>query len=170
MSAATATFDNGFPTIGSWRLPQPGVSDAAMRIGKLVEQTAVSFLNSATGQARIAAPISGLDTLFLECQADDWDGEGAKAIPLTALIEARNLLLSLPSTIPAPSFVPERSGRIAFEWYHRPDWVYLISIGGDKELQFAGLFGSGEEAYGRANFNGSLPTRVAQNLRTYLQK
>jgi hypothetical protein len=170
MSAATATIGAGFPPIGSWRLPQPGVSDAALRIGKLVEETAVSFLVSATGQARIAAPMSGLEALYLECQADNWDGEGAKAIPLPAFGEAQLLLLSLPSTIPAPSFIPERSGRIAFEWYYSPDWVFLVSAGGDKELQFAGLFGFGEEAYGRANFNGSLPQRIAENLRTYLQR
>jgi hypothetical protein len=114
--------------------------------------------------------MSGLAGLYRECKAQDWDGEGARAIPAAAYSEAQQLLLALPSTIPAPTFIPERSGRIAFEWYLKPDWVFLVSVGGNKELQFAGLFGPGEEAYGRANFGGSLPQRIAENLRTFFQK
>lgn len=149
---------------------QPGVSDTAERIESRIRDilgsTLTGIIASATGQARIADPIGRLDDLLAECNMAGWDGEEAKPVSSPAYLEARTLLLLLPSMIQVPEFVPERSGRIAFEWYLSPERVYLLSIGGTGELEFGGLFGRGNEIHGKCNFSGSLPGMVAHHLST----
>ena len=168
--SAFAAVTGIYPASGSWKSIQPGVSDAAKRIGEILHTAVTGLVVSATGQARIADPIAGLETLYEECQQANWNGEGAKPITLDVLEEAQLLLLLLPSTTPVPEFVPERSGRIAFEWYQSPDRVYLLSSGGTRELEFAGLFGRGNEIHGKCNFNGALPGMIAEHLSTFFRK
>lgn len=169
MSAFAAVAGNCFPS-GSWKADQPGVSDAAKRISEILHTAVRGYVVSATGQARISDPIAGLDQLYMECEQENWDGEGAKAISPNVLEEAQMLLLVLPSTIPVPEFVPERSGRIAFEWYRSPDRVYLLSTGGNRELEFAGLLGRGNEIHGKCNFAGALPGMIADHLKAFFRR
>jgi hypothetical protein len=160
----TVTAAANFYPRGFWKSAQPGVSDTAARIRAILHSSLADTLASATGQARIAEPIGRLDDLFSECHTANWDGEGAEPVSSAAYMEARTLLLLLPSMIQIPEFVPERSGRIAFEWYLNSEHVYLLSISGTGELEFAGIFGRGNEIHGRCNFSGSLPEMVAQHL------
>jgi len=169
MSASAAVAGSYFPS-GAWKSDQPGVSDAAKRISEILQTAVRGFVVSATGQARIADPMAGLVELYTECGQENWDGEGAKAISPSVLEEALMLLLILPSTIPVPEFVPERSGRIAFEWYQSPDRVYLLSTGGNRELEFAGLLGRGNEMHGKCNFAGALPGMIADHLKAFFRR
>ena len=155
---------------GRWKYMQPGVSDAAERISAILSSALVELGSSATGQAHIADPIAHLQDLFSECRESNWDGEGATPISAAANQEARALLLLLPSTIEPPEFVPEPSGRIALEWYRAPDHVYLLSTDGTGELEFAGIFGAGNEIHGKCNFSGALPTMISDHLRLFFHR
>jgi len=149
----------------AWRAPQPGVSEAAQKIQDVMRLVVASFVSSATGQRRLGDPLSALETLYEECSRVNWDGEGAGAITPDTYEEAQNLLLLLPTTVPVPEFLPERSGRIAFEWYKRPNCVYVLSTGGNKELEFAGLFGPGIEIHGKCPFSDAFPSMILDHLR-----
>lgn len=156
-----------YPGYGNWRTVQPGASETAKKVaGKIFSFSITDSQVSATGQNRIAGPLHDLGLVFEECRHPDWDGEGADPVPVNTLAEAQNLLLLIPWTIPIPEMAAERSGRIAFEWYRDPERVYLLSIGGRGELEFAGIFGRGNEIHGKCNFSGSLPEMIAGHLRT----
>lgn len=160
----------GRNSTGAWRSPQPGVSEAAEKIQDVVRQVLDSFVSSATGQRRLGDPFGALESIYEECAAPNWDGEGALPVSTAALEEARNLLLSLPTTVPVPELFPERSGRIAFEWYKRPDCVYILSTGGTKELEFAALLGPGFEVHGKCPFSDALPSMVLGQLREFQRR
>lgn len=145
---------------------QSGVSDAAIEISKILKRTAVELIRSATGQARIVDPLSSLDRLFEECSEENWDGEGAAAIPYQAFEEAERLVYALPSFVPSPDVLPEPIGAVAFEWYRNQHCIYVLSVRGNHSVEFAGLFGPGDEIHGKANFDGGLPAMVAEHLRT----
>ncbi len=149
---------------------QAGVSEAALKISALLRNTAIEMLRSATGQARIADPLSSLDRVFLDCSEDNWDGEGATAIPYRAFEDAERLLYMLPSFIPAPDVLPELIGAVAFEWYRNPRWTYVLSVKGNHSIEFAGLFGPGDEIHGKANFDGFLPGMIAEHLRIFFHQ
>jgi len=149
---------------------QPGVSDAALKISQILTKTAVELIRSATGQARIADPLSSLDRLFEECSAENWDGEGAAAIPYQAFEEAERLVYALPVFVPPPDVLPEPIGAVAFEWYRNQRYTYVLSVKGNHSVEFAGLFGPGDEIHGKANFDGCLPAMVAEHLRTFFHQ
>lgn len=108
--------------------------------------------------------IGRLEDLFVGCSVNNWDSEGAEPISSATLLEARTLLHLLPERIMTPDFIPERSGRISFEWYEDSERVYLLGIGGTGELVFAGMFGRGNEIHGKCSFSGILPKIVIQHL------
>ena len=153
-----------------WSPKQSGVSDAAIRIHEILGRTTLHLVNSATGQARIGDPISALYELYDQCNVQNWDGEGAEAIPFDAVEEAEQLLYLLPSSIPTPEFVPEPTGAIAFEWYQARDRLYLLSVDGTKSIQFAALIGRGNELHGRVNFEGTLPSIIIGHLRMFFRR
>jgi len=111
-----------------------------------------------------------LHQLFKRCQAADWDGEGGAEISLDTLMEAEKLLGLLPSSVPAPEFLPEAMGTIAFEWYRGPSRVYVVSVSGAKTIEFAGLFGHGNELHGKTNFEDALPSIVQGHLREFFRQ
>lgn len=160
----------GRNSAGAWRSYQPGVSDAAETIQGLVEHILDTFVTSATGQRRLGDPLGALEAIFKECSQPNWDGEGALPITLAAHIEARTFMLLLPTTIPVPEVMPERSGHIAFEWYKRRDCVYIVSTKGNKELEFAALLGSGYELHGKCPFSDALPSTIIDHLREFQRK
>ncbi len=149
---------------------QAGVSDAALKISALLRNTAVEMLQSATGQARIADPLNSLDRVFQDCSEENWDGEDATAIPYRAFEDAERLLYVLPSFIPAPDVLPEPIGAVAFEWYRNPRWTYVLSVKGNHSIEFAGLFGAGDEIHGKVNFDGFLPGMIAEHLRIFFHQ
>lgn len=157
----------GRNSTGAWRATQPGVSEAAEKIQDVVRRVLENFVSSATGQRRLGDPLGTLEEIYEECRLPNWDGEGALPVSPATLAEAENLLLMLPTTVPVPETTPERSGRIAFEWYKRPNCIYVLSTGGNKELEFAALFGPGYELHGKCPFSDALPSLILEHLREF---
>jgi hypothetical protein len=159
----------GRNSTGAWRSTQPGVSEAAQKIQEVVRGVLEGFVSSATGQRRLGDPFGALEAIYEDCAAPNWDSEGALPVSAAALEEAINLLLTLPTTVPVPEPLAERSGRIAFEWYKRPDCIYVLSTGGTKELEFAALLGLGYEIHGKCPFSDALPSIVLDHLKEFQQ-
>ncbi len=155
----------GIPTV-TYR----GVSVDAQRICNMFNDLALHWTTSATGQARITDPLIALYQLYERCQVENWDGEGAEVISFEALAEAEKLLSLLPSSIPTPEFLPESTGSIALEWYQGRNRIYVLSISGKKTIEFAGLFGYGNEIHGRINFEDSLPPMIQDHLRDFFRR
>ena len=152
------------------RYHHPGVSPDALRISGIFGKLASHWLGSATGQSRIAEPTAALIELYQRCRVADWNGEDADAITIEVLVEAKKLLDLLPSSIPTPEFLPEPTGAIAFEWYQGRNRVYVLSVSGNKTIEFAGLLGLGNEIHGKANFEESLPQIIQGQLREFFRQ
>lgn len=167
MIATLAHFPSGLGALGA---TSTGVSGDAQRICSLLGDIASHWIESATGQARIADPLISLYRLHEQCREENWDGENAQPIPLSAVVEAQKLLTLLPSSIPAPELLPEPTGSIALEWYQRRDHVYVLGVYGKKTLEFAGLLGRGNEIHGRLNFEDSLPPIIQDHLRRFFAR
>lgn len=143
-----------------------GVSVDANRLDIMMRAITGHFLNSALGQKMLVEPLSALREMCESCAEINWDGEGASPISRNAFKEAERLLFLLPRTIPTPEIVPEPGGAIALEWYREPSKVYVLSVNGTGSLQFAGLFGVGNEEHGRRNFSTLLPPVVLAHFKT----
>jgi hypothetical protein len=148
---------------------QPGVSDEALWVARRVAELAQGILQSATGQRRFGDPVSELAELMGQCTTDDWDGQGAAAIPASAFREALLILCLLPSSVSVPGVLPEPTGSIALEWYRDPQRVFIISVSGTKTIEYAALFAPGDESHGRINFEQSLPERLLRDLQGFLR-
>lgn len=165
--SAFRPYASGAAAVGT---THPGVSVDAQRICHMLGNVAVHWIGSATGQTRFGEPLLALIQLYQRCQAGDWDGEGGEAISIETLVEGQKLLSLLPLSLPTPDFLPEATGAIAFEWYRGRDRVYVLSVSGAKTIEFAGLFGHGNELHGKVNFEDSLPSIIREHLREFFRQ
>lgn len=156
--------------VGALFAVPPGVSEEALQVARRLSRLAQGILQSATGQSRIGDPASELVDVMGQCAIDDWDGQGASAIPVSAFHEAWLILCLLPSSIPVPKVLPEPTGAIALEWYRDRDHVFILSVSGAKTIEYAALFGPGDEGHGRVNFEQSLPERLLRDLLAFLRR
>lgn len=102
--------------------------------------------------------------IYRECFKPDWDNDGADPINEQTFIEAIMLLDQLPSDLPLPDIIPEPTGNVAFEWYKGKRNVYVISVGGNKIIEYAGLFGRHNKTYGAEYFSGELPVLIISHI------
>lgn len=105
-----------------------------------------------------------LDRLGEQCREPNWDGYGAKPIGQRALVEAKILVRSLPSSIVAPEIVPEPSGAIGFEWRQDNQQTLILSVFGEGEIQYAAILAGGTRKYGAERFSGEIPDFLATIL------
>lgn len=86
------------------------------------------------------------------------------------LNEASRLLATIPSSFPRPAILIEPSGAIAFEWYRSPKNIFLLSSSGRGSLEYAALFGAGNEFHGKVNFAGHFPSSLNTMMTFFLTK
>lgn len=149
----------GFP----WGTPV-GASEDANLIANKCRSLLRGFVDSATGNQRFADPFHALEEIFERCQVADWDGEGAPPISQRAVAEAQLVLLTLPLKYPLPEIFPEATGAIALEWYRAPGRRYVVTISGNQTIEFAGLFGPGNEIYGELRLQMGIPKQMRDHL------
>lgn len=81
---------------------------------------------------------------------DDWDGEGSSALTARAVSQAIELLVALPSFLPAPDIAPESTGEITFEWSRDRHHVAILSVDGER-IRWSAIAGqsrtSGSEVF-----------------------
>jgi hypothetical protein len=153
-----------------FNLDRRSVSTDANVIKNLLETVSKNFVNSISGERLILEPLRALQYLIGSCAINNWDGEGSEPIPFEAFEEAQQLLSVLPSQYATPEISPEPMGAIAFEWYVNPNRVFVVSLSGKGSIQYAALFGIGNEDHGKRNFSSLLPPIVLEKLEMLYQR
>lgn len=113
----------------------------------------------------IDSALKRLDEVYNECSEPNWDGYGGEPISHEAYVEAQKLLRMIPPSFPKPEILAEPSGEIAFEWYKDNYSVFVISIGGNNIITYAGLFGTTTKTHGTESFADKLPKLIFENIR-----
>ena len=104
-----------------------------------------------------ADSIDAVIQTYQECCEENWDGYDALAVSPAVLFEAIRFICALPQRLPSPEIVPEPTGDIGFEWNYGKNLIFIASVSGTKLVDYAGLFGTGEETHGTEVFDGSIP-------------
>jgi len=73
---------------------------------------------------------------------ENWDGYGAKRINIDSWYRAINFARLLSPEIPMPDIYMDTNGEATFEWYMSARRVFSVTVSGENELVYAGLFGS----------------------------
>jgi hypothetical protein len=94
-----------------------------------------------------------------ECEAPNWDGQGADPVTNETYQAACFFLESLPLGTPAPSVGVEPDGQLTLEWYRSPRRTLSVSVSPEAELHYAALIGS-SKAYGTEPFLGDPPKTI----------
>ena len=134
-----------------------GVSDACGALARLLGEVEEHFSASVTG----GETRRELARVFAESAAPDWDGYGGNPITFEAFLRTWLFILALPPSIASPAIVPEPSGEIGLEWSTSEGRTFVVSIGKQPQVTFAGLLGGGTKIHGVANFVGLIPQEIA---------
>lgn len=122
-----------------------GEGPEARRLATMAQRSLVRQRESLTF-ARSSGPTRepATDLLFeawAECSTENWDGEGAIAVPEDRLRSAIALVDALPLTFPAPDACGDRDGDFCLDWYRSPRRTVSVSIGAGGVLHWAALIG-----------------------------
>lgn len=140
-----------------------GTSKASHDIQIKLGET-ISELRRAITWGRVESAISSLREVFSECAIDGWDGYDSERINRATFDEAYKFLNSLPSWLPLPEIVPEPNGDIGFEWYFGKNKLFVVSVEGTGQLNYAGILGFGNKAHGTEIFDGTIPKSIIENI------
>lgn len=106
-----------------------------------------------------------LEKVYEECSEANWDGYGAMPISRATYSKARKLLRMMPSSLPRSDISAEPDGEITFEWYKEKYFVFVISVGSDNLITYAGLFGESNKIHGTEYFADELPEIIRHCIR-----
>ena len=106
-----------------------------------------------------------LEKVYEECLEANWDGYGAMPISRETYSKSRKLLRMMPSSLPMPDISAEPGGEITFEWYKEKYSVFVISVGGNNLITYAGLFGKSNKIHGTEYFADELPEIIRHCIR-----
>lgn len=153
MSAIAYTCSAGLatPPSGSWFRP---VFESFL---ELLEESEDRL---PTSRRQLDLALTSLKEVFGDCSEVDWDGYNALPISYKAYCEAEKLLELLPPHLPIPEIVPEPTGEIGLEWYREKQYVFVISVGGNNIITYAGIFGEGNRTNGTEIFFESIPCNI----------
>lgn len=150
----------GFSTISS----TIGFSPASEVIKAFLKESIEHFRKPISIGDPLENALSSLREVREECSVSDWDGYGAFPMTEDAFNEVRELIKLFPSSIPMPEISADPTGAISLEWYRERRLTFVVSLSGEKRLDYAGLFGS-NKSYGSEYFGYTLPVVVLENLR-----
>jgi len=106
-----------------------------------------------------------LAALVIECSEPDWDGAGANALDVSAVLNAQNFIRALPADIPMPDLAPDPDGSISLDWIQSQHRLFSVSVGPGARIAYAWLDG-GERGHAVAPFDGdTIPARVIEGIR-----
>jgi hypothetical protein len=136
--------------------PDPAISDWARDVRSLLY---------ASGSASTASSrrMWALDDAWQAATAADWDGYGAIPVSAPVVCAAEGFLSAIPEAWPNPEIAADPDGEISFEWARGSHWVFTVSVAGNGQLSYAGLFGS-SRVHGVEAFAGTLPEAIVVGL------
>ena len=86
----------------------------------------------------------------------------------STLKEARRLLTLLPSSIPVPYIAPAPTGALTLEWRRRDTQAFVLSIKGEKTINFMVLDVEGNR-YGVGKFTSTIPDAIGRELQSFFE-
>lgn len=104
--------------------------------------------------------------LFEDCNAEDWDGYGAKGVTPQSLNVALEFLEKLPAFVANPEIAADPDGEISFEWFKSDDMILTLSINSERKIAYAGILGE-ERPRGIENFGLEVPSTILVYLSKY---
>lgn len=147
-----------------------GIGEESKTITRMLEKIIDEDRQSAIKGGRQRLYESLLE-VYEECIEVNWDGYGGKPIAVKAYLEAFFLISLLPISIPLPDEItPEPTGDIAFEWYRDKHHVFVISVGGNNIITYAGLFGKMSKIRGTEYYTDSLPSIIIKNIQRLFEQ
>jgi len=171
MSATTSTMS--WPTLGSpydtynRKSVSHAVSNDAIEVQDKLREIMLSLRSSFSMGKSLTDAIDALLIISQDCNSDNWDGYGAKALTEDVFAEARCFIENLPISAPPPELSIDPDGEIVFEWYASPRKIFSVSVG-INSLTYAGIFGS-STTHGTEPFDNDIPQTIIDNLfRVYL--
>lgn len=143
------------------------VSDDAVEVQDKLREVMLCIRSSLSLGKSLSDAIDALLKIGQDCNSDNWDGYGAKALKEEVFAEARCFIENLPISAPPPELSIDPDGEIVFEWYVSPRRVFSVSVG-INSLTYAGIFGS-STTHGTEPFDNDIPKTIIDGLfRVYL--
>jgi hypothetical protein len=120
----------------------PGASEAANFVCSELRRGRASLLETISFGEKTKQTLDELFDLLHSGQNPGWDGYGALPISHESYRLAYQLIENLPLGTPMPSVSADPDGHVSLEWFHSPRRLLSISVSPERELHYAGLFGS----------------------------
>lgn len=136
--------------------PDPAISDRAQDVRSLLHASGSA---TTAGSRRMWA----LDDAWQAAAAPDWDGYGAAPVSAHVVWAAERFLSAIPEAWPSPEIAADPDGEISFEWARGSHWVFTVSVAGNGQLSYAGLFGL-SRVHGVEILAGTLPEAIVVGL------
>lgn len=106
-----------------------------------------------------------LDSLFLECCCEGWDGYGAQPVSVEAYSAAHRFICSLPAGFPMPELAADPDGCVNFDWHVSLSRTLVVSVHPDFRVDFAALIGAAKIYGSEPFFSCELPASVRDLVR-----
>lgn len=169
MTYASIELGHAHSRAWTWKANDYGASQDAFDLRQTFGKLKEHFTKAATGQRREERLNASLEALLATiAEPVEYQEESQQASAKT-IREAALFIQGLPEGIPQPDIIYEPSGAIAFEWYKDKQNVFVISTKGVDSLEYAALFGPGNEMHGRMNFAGDVPPKLSELLSVFCQ-
>jgi hypothetical protein len=107
--------------------------------------------------------IRELEDTFLDCRCGNWDGHGASAVRDAGFLQAKEFLALAVRRFPAPTASAMPGGSLTLEWIASPSRRFMVSLSGDDQIAYAGVFGSAT-VQGTATFVNDVPMEISKHL------
>jgi hypothetical protein len=146
-----------------------GVSDEASQLRDQSQHVVRHMWESISVRDVVDSALSDLERARDEASSDGWDGRGSRALDQGAYWCAKQLILSLPSTIPPPTVSVDPDGEVDLAWDFDRHHVFSISVSRTGRLSYAGLLGT-ERHSGVAHFVDEIPGTISSLLSAYFSR
>lgn len=143
--------------------PATGISEDADLVEEIMNQVKNDFYRTFIFGERSNEISNEIEEIATEGGCDNWDGYGGKAIDHRSYLVAYDFFNTMPTTIPVPEVSLDPDGEISFEWFKDSDNIFSVSIGGDKMITYAGVFGI-NKVQGKECFSTLIPQPIIENL------
>lgn len=131
-------------------------SDAARHVADQLQTGLGHLQNSVSFGFGEKSVLSELCAVGDECEASNWDAQGAGAVADDTYRVAYGFLEAMPLGTPVPSIGAEPDGQITLEWYRSPRRTLSVSVSPDGDLHYAALLGP-RKRHGTEPFFGEVP-------------
>jgi hypothetical protein len=142
-----------------------GMSDDA----QVIEREYIEMLRELVHTQSVASIYRQTTKIFAnaieEYYIDNWDGYGAKAVDELSWNKAVRFSQLLPTNVPMPEIYLDTDGEATFEWYTAPRNVFSVTVRGNGELAYAGIFGR-SKTHGTEYLDDEIPEEILNKIYT----